>query len=325
MSDMYLITNFKGTFVFDEEFKVVDKIEYEAQDSSIWTKEEKKLIAKYENDNLFYVGHKQEKFKDVKISKDSKKLKNMAEYFVKDIKDFFEENLKLTKQKVKASVQDDSLIIQAIRNIEEINKVANMLSKRLREWYELYLPEFSKSIEDHEAFVRLILENDKDKLLKDIKLKKEETMGAELAAKDIKAIMNLAKEVTIMYKLREEQEKYLEAKMKKYCPNLLAIAGTTIGANLLSHAGDLRRLMLMPASTVQLLGAEKALFRHLRTGARPPKYGVLINHPIVASAQAKGKAARKLADKITIAIKIDYFKGEFIGDKLREQVEAQLK
>ncbi len=324
MSEKYLISNFLGTFVFDEQFNVVERIENNSNNCAEWLEEEKKLIKKYK-DKLFYIGYKKDKIDGIKLSNDTKKLKAISDYFRQNFVDFYTVNLELTKKKVKASVKEDSLILQTIRNIEELNKIANNMSKRLREWYELYLPEFSKKCPDHETFIITILEKNKAELLKEIKLSKDRTMGQDLDVQDVRPILNLAKEINSLYKLRSNHEKYLEDKMKKYCPNLLAIAGSTIGGNLLSHAGDMKRLMLMPASTIQLLGAEKALFRHIKTGARPPKYGVLLNHPLVANSKEKGKAARKLADKITIAIKIDYYKGEFIGDKLRKQVEDQLK
>ena len=95
--------------------------------------------------------------------------------------------------------------------------------------------------------------------------------------------------------------------MKTYCPHIQEIAGTLIGAKLIAQKGTLKELAFMPASTIQLLGAEKALFRHLKSKSRSPKYGYIMHHPTVASAQNKGKAARQLANKIAKAAKQDYF------------------
>ena len=115
--------------------------------------------------------------------------------------------------------------------------------------------------------------------------------------------------------------------MKTYCPNLLAVTGISLGAKLMSKAGSLKRLVLMPASTIQVLGAEKALFRHMKTGAKPPRHGIIIKHPLISSAKQKehGKRARTLADKIAIAVKVDYFKGKFIGDKLNKSIQEKFK
>ena len=226
-------------------------------------------------------------------------------------------NIEETKKKVKASVKFDNLIIQAIKNIDEINKVGNVLVKRLREWYELYNPEYSRQVKDHAKFVELIL-NKKDK-------KEKNSMGADFSKEDLEPILKLASEINELYQLKQKQEKYLQKLMENNTPNLTAVAGYLIGAKLISLAGDLKRLMEFPSSTVQLLGAEKALFRHMRTGAKSPKHGIIHEHPIVSRAKEKGKAARAVADKISVAVKIDYFKGKFIGDKLRKELEERFK
>ena len=109
---------------------------------------------------------------------------------------------------------------------------------------------------------------------------------------------------------------------------MTAITGVSIGAKLLEHAGSLKRLAEMPASTIQLLGAEKALFRHIKNKKNLcPKYGLLHEHPFITQSKKKshGKIARALADKIAIAVKVDYFKGKFIGDKLRKELEKKIK
>ena len=113
--------------------------------------------------------------------------------------------------------------------------------------------------------------------------------------------------------------------MTKTCPNLTAICGSLLGAKLVELAGGLKELINFPAGTVQLLGAEKALFRHIKKGNKPPKHGYIITHPLVANATNKGKAARTLANKILISAKVDYFKGDFVGDKLKNLAEKQLK
>ena len=113
--------------------------------------------------------------------------------------------------------------------------------------------------------------------------------------------------------------------MDGLCPNTKAICGAYLGAKLIEHAGSFKRLSEMPASTIQILGAEKALFRHLKTGAKPPRHGLIVNHLLIANApdSMHGKIARALADKIAIASKVDYFKGNFIGDKLIKELEQK--
>ncbi len=228
-------------------------------------------------------------------------------------------NLKETRKKIKQSVTDDLMIVQAINHIGDLNKVINTLAKDLREWYSYYNPEFSKDTEQHEDFVDAIL-NKKDKKSKD-------SMGADLSKEDLAPLNELSKQIKELFNLRLKQESYVEEMMNKICPNISAIAGPLIGAKLLQHAGTLRKMIFMPSSTIQLLGAEEALFRHIKTGAKCPKYGVLHSHPLVAKAkrQEAGKAARVLASKISIASRVDYAKGKFIGDKLLKEVEAKLK
>jgi len=236
-----------------------------------------------------------------------------------DFKKLREKNIKETKKKIKESVSDDLLIIQAVNHIIDLTKVINILAKDLREWYSYYNPEFSKDVLEHSEFVRDILDG-KDKKIK-------EGMGAEFSKDDLKPILELCKEIDLLFKLKEKQEKYISSMMEKVCPNMNAIAGSLIGAQLLQHAGSLKNLMLMPSSTVQLLGAEEALFRHIKTGAKCPKYGVLHNHSLINKVGKKdaGKAARMLASKISIAVKVDYGKGKFIGDKLMKEIEKRFR
>jgi nucleolar protein 56 len=255
-------------------------------------------------------------------------IKKILNYFKnKEFFDnFYNKNLELTKNDIKNSVKNDLLIIHTINNIEEIDKVVNCLVKRLREWYELYCPEFSNKIENHHKFVELILRKNKKQLLAEINMR--ESMGADLSKDNLKPLMELAEKIDALYGLREDLEKYLEKLMNDTCPSMKAITGSLIGAKLLEHAGSLKKMVEFPASTIQILGAEKALFRHMKNKkSKPPKYGILFQHPLIQKSKNKerGKVARMLADKISIAVKVDYFKGEFIGDKLRKELERKFK
>ncbi|MBL7054393.1 hypothetical protein ISS05_01395 [Candidatus Woesearchaeota archaeon] len=310
----YIFSNLVGSFAFDEKFKVVDKIlfknlsEYKNKDKS-----EKRLINKY---------------KDAKKA-DENQLKKILLFFKNNqyFNEFYKKNLLLTKEKIKESVKDDVLIIQTISNIEDIDKVINMLVKRLRDWYAFYNPEFSESIEGHEDFVKLILKKNKKELLREIKVKEEESMGGDFSKENLEPIMNLAKEVNELYNFRNKQGEYLEKLMKKICPSMAEVAGVLIGAKLIEVAGSLKHLAMLPASVIQLLGAEKALFRHIKNKKNlPPKFGVLFEHKFIQkNFKNSGKAARTLADKICIAVKVDYFKGKFIGDKLNKELDEKFK
>jgi len=294
----YLFSNILGAFVFDNQFNLVEEIKFNKIEGEKSIKEtETKLKNKYRDAR--YVP--EEKIDKILFFFKSKK------YFQR----FHSQNLKLTKQKIKESVSEDQLIIQTISNMDEINKLGNVFVKRLREWYSWYLPEFSASIENNEKFTEIIVKKSKKELIKELKIK--DSMGADLKKEDVDEMIALAKEILNLYKLKQKHEEYIEKIMKKYCPNIQALAGTTIGAKLIELAKSLKRLAMLPASTVQLLGAEKALFRHIKTGSKSPKYGVIINHLVIQNARKedKGKASRSLADKLSLCARLDFFKGEF--------------
>lgn len=253
-------------------------------------------------------------------------LSLILQYFKKNAKDFRDYNLDNTKKLIKNSVNNDNLITQTVNFIEDLEKMTNHLTKRIREWYGLYAPEISRNIQDNEGFINTILKKDKQTLLKELKI--TDSMGKELKDDDKKALFSTIKTVQSLFKEKEAKDKYLEKLCKNHIPNVQAITGSSIAAKLLTLAGSLKTLSIKPASTIQLLGAEMALFRHLKTKSnKPPKHGFIITHPLIQSAKKseRGKRARIIADKISIAAKVDFFKGDFIGDKLRYELETKLQ
>ena len=237
---------------------------------------------------------------------------------------FYPPNRKLVEHDIKNSVNQDNIVIQSVGLLEEIDKAANILVKRLREWHALTFPEFEDIIQDHFFYAKLISEKTNEQIAAELNIKN--ILGKELPSSDEAAIKLLAVQVVNLYKLRENNEKYLSEIMHAYCPNLSELGGATIAAKLLNHARSLKHLAMLPASTIQLFGAEKALFRHIKTGARSPKYGLIINHPIVQNAkrEEKGKAARLLADKLSLCARLDYFKGELKAAEYKKAIEAKL-
>jgi len=231
---------------------------------------------------------------------------------------FYERNMELTRSRLRESVKEDTLIIHAINNMTDIEVTANTLIKDLREWYEIYATEVSRGITEHKKFVESISKNSREELMNSMGIRREDSVGADLREMDIVPIINLANHIRGIYRLMEDEENYIDKLMRGYCPNLREVAGTVIGAILIRHAGSLKSLMEMPSSKIQLLGAEKALFRHMKSGTKPPKFGIIFGHPLIQKSprQKQGKIARTIAGKICIAVRVDYFKGEFIGDKL---------
>ena len=319
-----------GYFVFDREpLRLREKRLFTAKDISEIrllgqgkvTEMENKLAKQH---RAAILGFKQEKT-DIPVVFDHAKFCAISDALHEILPSMYEKDLTLTKQDIKASVKKDIFVIQATDAIQELDKAINLLTKRMREWYAYHMPEFIASIQSNEKLVELVLTKDRKTLLKEIKLAEEETMGAQLEKKDLQPILDLAEGIKGLVATKEKELAYLERIMKDLCPNVTAIAGAPIGAKLLAIAGSLEKLATFPSSTVQVLGAEKALFRHMKTGSRPPKYGVLIHHPLVTQApkEMKGKVARALADKLSIAAKVDLFKGEPIGEKLRDDLEKR--
>ncbi|PIN76392.1 hypothetical protein COV17_02610 [Candidatus Woesearchaeota archaeon CG10_big_fil_rev_8_21_14_0_10_36_11] len=232
-------------------------------------------------------------------------------YFAK----LYSKNIVITKKAIKESVNEDNLIVQTISTMTELDRTINLFTKRLREWYSLYFPELSENVSNHEKFVDMVLTEKRP----------QETIGANMQQKDIAEMIKLAKHIQTMFRLRCEHETYLQTIMKKYCPNITELAGVTIGAKLLELGKSLKHLAMLPASTIQLFGAEKALFRHLKTGSRSPKYGIIYEHQLIQKAKKKdrGKIARVLADKLSLCARLDYFKGEFKAKEYRKDLERK--
>merc|ERR1712008_392536 len=151
----------------------------------------------------------------------------------------------------------------------------------------------------------------------------------EIAPWDLMNIDKFANRVIALAEYRKELSKYLADKMGNVAPNLAALMGDTVGARLISHAGSLTNLAKYPASTVQILGAEKALFRALKTKGNTPKYGLIFHSTFIgrAGAKNKGRISRYLANKCSIASRIDNFSDvptPVIGEHLKQQVEDRL-
>ena len=311
-----IFSNVIGSFVFNENCKLVDGLLF-------------KDIEHYNNKDE-YEEKLIQKHKDIARPKGDE-LFNILLFFKnkKYFSQFCNKNIELTRDAIRKSVGNDSLIIQTINSIEEIDKTINLLAKRLREWYSLYNPEISNKLAEHEKFVSTIIKKTKNQLLKDLNIDENYSMGANLKEKDVSAILLLSTQLNNFYKLKNHYENYLKELEKDTCPNFATVGGVTIAAKLISHAGSLKRLVEMPASTIQILGAEKALFRHMRNKRRnlPPKFGIIHEHQLIQKSKNNmhGKAARALADKLSIAVKIDYFKGIFIGDKLKKGLVDKFK
>lgn len=253
-----------------------------------------------------------------------------------------------SRAKVKFNVNRvDNMVIQAIFLLDTLDKDVNSFSMRVREWYSWHFPELVKIVNDNYLYAKLAkfiedkseLSEDKLEGLVDIlgdedKAKEvieaaKASMGQDLSPVDLINVKMFAQRVMDLAEYRKKLYDYLVAKMSDIAPNLAALIGEVVGARLISHAGSLTNLAKCPSSTLQILGAEKALFRALKTKGNTPKYGLIFHSSFIgrASAKNKGRMARYLANKCSIASRIDCFSegsGTSFGDKLREQVEERL-
>ncbi|WP_407424265.1 NOP5/NOP56 family protein [Methanobrevibacter sp.] len=216
----------------------------------------------------------------------------------------------------KAQAGDDKHLIQAINSIDEIDESISKLIERIREWYALYFPEMDL-IKNNETYIKLIYENKTKEEIINAKSDAfpEDMLDIEddINPQDLDIMNNYAKSIYELQQTRKNIIDYIDAKMESVAPNLRLLVGASLGAKLISHAGGLKRLASYPSSTVQIMGAEKALFRHLKSGDRPPKYGLIYQHPQVRGAKwwNRGKIARMLAGRISLAARKDVFTHDF--------------
>ncbi|WP_407410056.1 NOP5/NOP56 family protein [Methanobrevibacter sp.] len=226
----------------------------------------------------------------------------------------------------KESASEDKHLIQAINSIDEIDETISKLIERIREWYALYFPEMDV-IKNNETYIKLISQN---KTKENIMEAKPDAFPSnvldledDINPKDLEIMNTYAKSIYELQKTRKEIEHYIDTKMEDIAPNLRLLVGSSLGAKLISHAGGLKRLATYPSSTVQIMGAEKALFRHLKSGDKPPKYGLIYQHPQVRGAKwwNRGKIARMLAGKISLAVRRDVFTKTFDENVFNEFVE----
>ncbi|CAM4551590.1 unnamed protein product [Lepidochelys olivacea] len=253
-----------------------------------------------------------------------------------------------SRAKVKFNVNRvDNMIIQSISLLDQLDKDINTFSMRVREWYGYHFPELIKIVSDNYTYCRLAkcignrkeLSEERLEGLEEIVMDSAKahaildasrsSMGMDISPIDLINIESFSSRVISLSEYRKDLQEYLRSKMSQVAPSLSALIGEVVGARLISHAGSLTNLAKYPASTVQILGAEKALFRALKTRGNTPKYGLIFHSTFIgrAATRNKGRISRYLANKCTIASRIDCFSDvptSVFGDKLREQVEERL-
>ena len=248
--------------------------------------------------------------------------------------------LGLSSSKVtEVSESPDLHIIQAINSLDEIDKIANALSSRLREWYGLHFPELDNIIDSINGYAQIVIAGKRESLTKQVfedagfpeskvemlSLIATKSRGGDISDVNLAIVQSIAKQILDFHDLRKKLEEHVESEMETIAPNLSAILGTAVGARILGRAGSLKRLASLPASTIQVLGAEKALFRSLKTGSQPPKHGLLFQHAMVHAAPRwqRGKIARAIAAKAVIAARVDVY-GEGLNSTLLDKLNIRV-
>jgi len=228
----------------------------------------------------------------------------------------------LARRRMRKAVGPDDYAAQAVAAFDDLQEVSNQLLERLREWYGLHYPELAKSVDD-EQFLDLVAGyGDRARM----PTQGTSSVGGELPDADREAIMGFAALARDVVRRKRALESHLAVEMKELAPNLTYLAGPILGARLVALAGGLEPLARLPAGTVQTLGAERALFRHIREGALPPKHGVLFQHPWIHRAPRwqRGALARIFAGKLAIAARADAYSRRFIAEDLKGEVEKAM-
>jgi len=344
---VYIIQSLLGVFALDEKGELLDHIPYpknidkivEKMSDQNLTKEENELLKKLKKKgyNEFISSKKTDEYEFELDNPGEKSFREKFRQIAKklgfsdvELNQFLTNiGIELTKRRTKETVKKDKVIIQAVDAIDEIDKSLNIFIARLREWYGLHFPEMDRLIEKHEKFAKIVSEYGLRNKIKEKELSelKETSMGIDLSEKDETILKEYATKIKELYKVREHIEKYVDHVMKEVAPNLRELAGPLLAARLIALTGGLDKLAKKPSSTIQLLGAEKALFRYLRGRGRSPKYGLLFTHPSIQNAPAnkRGKLARVLASKLSIAVKIDYYGKRDRSKELRKDLDERIK
>ncbi|KAF2846568.1 Nop domain-containing protein [Plenodomus tracheiphilus IPT5] len=228
----------------------------------------------------------------------------------------------LSRHKLKFSPDKvDTMIIQSIASLDVLDKQLNTYAMRVKEWYGWHFPELAKILNDNLAYSKVVLkmgfrtnarETDLSGILPEeieaaVKAAAEISMGTEITDEDLEATSALAEQVVDLTEHRQNLGNYLSSRMQALAPNLTALVGELVGARLIAHAGSLMNLAKSPGSTIQILGAEKALFRALKTKHDTPKYGLIYHASLIgqATGKNKGKIARMLAAKSALGLRVD--------------------
>ncbi len=224
----------------------------------------------------------------------------------------------LSKRRLQGLIGRDRLIVQAVRTLDDLARSINVFMERLYEWYSLHYPEM-KNVN----ITEIIAKHGRRENIPGFR----HSTGVDLEEDDEKALKDYAETIRSLEKQRKDLEKYVSSAIKSVAPNFSSLIDPVLAARLLAAAGSLERLARMPAPTIQLLGAEKALFRHLKQHGKSPKYGLIYNSSLLqnASNEHRGKVARIVSSKLMLAARIDYYSGRNESQKMKKDMMEEIE
>ena len=246
--------------------------------------------------------------------------------------------MKRSKESVMEALRSrDMLLASVTKAQDDLDKTINLLGERLEDWYGIYFPELRAEDKLKYAEASLIIDRenfDENSVMAILGPKaaaylaeaSKKSLGAKISEKDMEQCKSLSKTIVSLDTLRREYGNYQKEIAMELCPNLAAVGGYEIASKLVSHVGSLAKLAILPASAIQVLGAEKALFKHLKNrNIPPPKHGIIFQHPKISSSprMVRGKIARALANKLCLAAKADAFSKRDISADLKTGFETR--
>lgn len=223
------------------------------------------------------------------------------------------------KRRMRKAIRTEDHLRQAVAAVDDLLEQENTLVERIREWYGLHFPELAKMV-DESNYLELVAAHGRRE---NLPLDARESVGSDLGAPEEREIRGMARLAQSLAAQRAELEAYVERTVRGIAPNVSELTGPMIAARLVTLAGSVEDLARYPAGTVQLLGAERALFRHLKSGTRPPKHGVLFQHPLIHRAPPwqRGALARAFAGRIVMAARADAYTHRYIAPELQANLD----
>ncbi|MHA2294773.1 MAG: NOP5/NOP56 family protein [Candidatus Hodarchaeales archaeon] len=247
--------------------------------------------------------------------------------------------IEVVKSKLRSPLTKDLHLIQALKAVDDLTSIVNLFSNRVQEWYAVHFPELSEIVGNNPQFLRLVTTVGQRKSFgkdilddlsetKSLKIREAaiNSVGKEMDSSDFIPLRQLAEFALETDNTKNRIHSYIEKGMEKIAPNLTELLGYKLACRLVVKAGSLKNLAMKPSSTIQIYGAEAALFRHMKTGTDPPKHGIIFQSDYIHGSKKhlRGRIARLLAGKISVAARVDFFSGEFIAPALKEDLEQKI-